>query len=152
MMADDPVFTMLGVAALGTGVVMVYAAYKNVPVFGKNGLITQALTTGSFANVKTLPKLFNTAPSGTKSAATIPDAILTDLHTIGHKDGRLASDIADELNKLATGDPTYNQSALDGLLSQASSEGFGAQANRIRNFVKGVHPSSTTDNGGAISI
>lgn len=38
--------TLFGVAAIGLGSLIAYGAYRNVPVFGPNGLLTGALRTG----------------------------------------------------------------------------------------------------------
>lgn len=148
-MADDPVFMMIGVAALGTGVVMLYAAYKNVPVFGKNGIITQALETGSFANVKQLPNLFGgTGSSGSQSfSAVLPGDVQQALQQIASKQPKLADDIDSALEQMMNGDPAFSSAGLSTLLQQASSAGFPGQAGVINSFVHGFKPASNTGTG-----
>lgn len=47
----DAVETFIGWTALGMGAVIVYGAVRNVPVFGKSGLVNEALTTGALPHV-----------------------------------------------------------------------------------------------------
>lgn len=60
-MAAEPAETLAGVLVMGTGVLLAYGAYKNVPVFGPGGLLTGALEKGK------LP----TGPGQSKAAAAI---------------------------------------------------------------------------------
>lgn len=40
-----------GTASLGLGSLLIYAAFRNVPVFGPNGLMSEALRTGKLQPV-----------------------------------------------------------------------------------------------------
>lgn len=61
----------IGVAALGMGSLIGYAAYKNAPVFGPQGLLTQTITTGKFTAVPA------SAASATQGAASATGAVST---------------------------------------------------------------------------
>jgi len=43
--------SFIGIMGLGLGTLVIYGAVKNHPVFGKDGLVTQALTTGKIPTV-----------------------------------------------------------------------------------------------------
>lgn len=45
-MAAEPAETLAGVLVLGTGVLIAYGAYKDVPIFGPGGMLTGALEKG----------------------------------------------------------------------------------------------------------
>ena len=66
---ESPGFAFIGVTALGLGSLMGYAAYKNAPVFGPEGLLTQAITTGKFTAVPA------TTASTTQNAASATSAV-----------------------------------------------------------------------------
>jgi hypothetical protein len=61
--------TFLGWTGLGFGVLLAYGAYKNVPVLGPSGLLTQALTTGK---VPTVPKPGTVGPPAQHTGKTLP--------------------------------------------------------------------------------
>lgn len=63
-MPGESAETMIGVAGIGMGVVLLYGAYRNLPVFGPNGIITQAITTGKVVT------------PGTIIGTTVGDAVL----------------------------------------------------------------------------
>lgn len=44
---------VVGVGTLGFGVLMIWSAYRQEPLFGKNGLIRQFIVTGSLDNSAT---------------------------------------------------------------------------------------------------
>jgi hypothetical protein len=50
-MAGGPAETLIGVTVLGMGSLLGYAAYRDVPVFGPEGLLTGALRTGKLQPV-----------------------------------------------------------------------------------------------------
>lgn len=49
---DGPGSALIGVGAIGVGSLLLYGAYKNVPVFGSSGIFTQAVKTGRIVSVK----------------------------------------------------------------------------------------------------
>ena len=51
MAADEPVPALIGISAVGFGVLLAYGAYRNVPVVGPGGLLTGALQTGQLQPV-----------------------------------------------------------------------------------------------------
>lgn len=50
-MAAEPAETLAGVLVLGTGVLIAYGAYKDVPIFGPGGLLTGAIQHGKLQAV-----------------------------------------------------------------------------------------------------
>ena len=55
---------------MGVGVLMGYAAYRNVPVFGPNGLLTEAIKTGKLQVIPPKPGTTPPAKPGAAHAAT----------------------------------------------------------------------------------
>lgn len=50
-MAGEPAEVLMGVGLLGAGFLITYAAYRDVPVFGSDGLLTGALRSGQLQPV-----------------------------------------------------------------------------------------------------
>lgn len=48
---DGPGSALIGVGAIGVGSLLLYGAYKNVPIFGPSGVFTQAVKTGKIVSV-----------------------------------------------------------------------------------------------------
>lgn len=48
---DGGIGTWIGFTGLGFGVIILYAAVKDVPVFGPNGIVTNAITKGQLTHV-----------------------------------------------------------------------------------------------------
>lgn len=67
----DPVGSLIGAVLIGFGVLVVYGAYRNKKVFGADGIVTQALTTGSVTNLSDV----STALEGFGSGAVTPTGI-----------------------------------------------------------------------------
>jgi hypothetical protein len=72
----NPGETFVGVSAVGIGVLLIYAAYKNEPVLGSKGLLSQVFTTGHLqsATPQTAPKTSTAQPP---NAMLIPNAPTT---------------------------------------------------------------------------
>lgn len=64
-MAGEPAETLVGVLGMGIGVLLLYGAYRNEPVFGSKGLLIQALQTGKLQSV---PKLQPTKTQGSSQS------------------------------------------------------------------------------------
>ena len=47
----DTTSVLIGVLVIGAGVAVGYSAYKDVPMFGADGLITEAIRTGKLQTV-----------------------------------------------------------------------------------------------------
>ncbi len=63
-MPSDNIETWLGWTGLGLGVVIAYAAYKDVNVFGADGIIGSTLKNGIIPQVTKLPKKSSTGKTG----------------------------------------------------------------------------------------
>jgi hypothetical protein len=57
-MAQGGGTTLLGVATLGFGTIILVAAYRNRKVFGPQGILTQAITTGTIPQTGSVPPAF----------------------------------------------------------------------------------------------
>ena len=55
--------TLIGVIVMGMGVLLAYSAYRNVPMLGSNGLLTEAIQKGKLPTVPSPGT--NTAQPGT---------------------------------------------------------------------------------------
>ena len=55
---DDPVTTLIAVLLLGIGSTILFGAIKNKKVFGKNGIVPTALTTGSLTDLAKVPDAY----------------------------------------------------------------------------------------------
>lgn len=71
---DGPASALVGTLALGTGTLIAYAAYKNVPVFGPSGILTGALQTGKLQPVVS-PTASSSNSSGPASPKTATDIL-----------------------------------------------------------------------------
>jgi hypothetical protein len=142
-MASSPTEAMIGTAGLGFGIVLMYAAFRNVPVFGKNGIITSAITTGKIPDVGSLPPLFQESVpvSGTVNATLAAAAVLA----IEVKDKSLGGRIRAQL-QLVKSNPIGKHQTIDGLLDEARKKGMSDSADIIQRYIDSIAiaPSSTT--------
>lgn len=67
----QPGNTLIGVIVMGMGVLLAYSAYRNVPVVGPSGLLTEAIQKGKLPTVPA-PTTSGTAPPGPNPGGTIP--------------------------------------------------------------------------------
>lgn len=65
-MAAEPAETLIGVAGVGFGILMLYAMYTNKALFGSGGILTEVLTTGKWPDMKNVPNLFGDTMLGKK--------------------------------------------------------------------------------------
>ena len=73
----DPVGALIGAVLLGFGVVILFGAVKNKKVFGDNGIIPTALTTGTISNLDKIPSAFPTIslPIAKTAIQTLGEAV-----------------------------------------------------------------------------
>lgn len=136
----SPVGALIGVGAIGAGVVMLYGAYANVSVFGKDGILSTALSTGTIPDVSKLPKKF---PS---LVADVPHIIGMDypvyvqnaVRDISAKDPALGTQLHDALVGLNSDSTAADVSALNAMLISAEGQGFRDQATQIRGYITSV--------------
>lgn len=133
-MAGTPVETAIGTAGLGIGVLMLWAALKNKSVFGPNGVLTVALTTGKFPDVSRVGTGVG-APGSTPRPSYVDAAI----RQIQDGNAQLASEIDGELFRLESSE-TSNVSKVEGLLRQAHSSGFASAADTIESYLEWLIP------------
>lgn len=68
---NGPGGTLIGVSAIGLGALVAYGAYKDVPIFGPSGLLTEAIKTGKLQKVPATVAGAGTA-AGTSGSAPNP--------------------------------------------------------------------------------
>lgn len=155
---DDPVGALIGAILMGFGTLIMFGAFKNKKIFGANGLLATALTTGSLVKSQDIPeafKSFATAPisipsnsdvlkgivntvtgNDTKAAWNIPVAVRDAIVNISKTDPTLATKIADMLNKVDSSTKRITLMPLGQLLLIADMKGHQADVSVIRNYVK----------------
>ena len=109
----DPVGSLIGSVLLGFGVILVYAAYRNKRVFGAEGIIPQAIATGSVTNL-----------SDTANAADAPvQGFITGgvLGAGGGKQVGRTTQLDGALSIIKSGDPTLGQDIENRVNSVSSS-------------------------------
>lgn len=136
-MPGEPAETMIGVGAIGFGLLLGVAAYKNKsPV----AIIRAAVTTGSID----LSKIPDLIPSPDIAMWHAPPAVDTAIADIAKKDPALAVAIKAELSTFDSFTPYSKTTKFFNLMSQARVEGFAAQAQTIEDYVNQlVTPAST---------
>lgn len=147
-MPGEPGETLIGVLGIGVGALLLYGAYKNVSVFGKQGLIQTTLTTGQFPDPSSLPGIFQSG-----SVVTNPGQLDAALASIAVKDPALSASIK---AYLATRDNTllpYQDKKMQDLLDKLVAEHLDAQALVISNYVadQWVIATKNTTSAGPVS-
>lgn len=67
-MANSPGMSAVGIGGIGFGVLLVWSAYTNTPVFGEKGVLRALMTQGSFEAAKSAGKAAgNAAAAGAKT-------------------------------------------------------------------------------------
>lgn len=146
-MPGEPAETMIGVGGLGIGVLMIVCAYKNKSPFG---VIKQAVTTGSFDLTNVAPFFGTGDTTATWHRPLAVDAAIT---TIAAKNPALAAAINTEMSHFDSNTPYADTKHFFDLMSQARTEGFGAQADTIEKYVNSlVKPASATPSTGGRTI
>jgi len=139
----DPVGSLIGSVLVGFGVMLLYGAYRNKKVFGAEGIIPQALTTGSVTNVSDVPEAFEgfgtgallgVAPKEAGDVSKMDQA----LSTIKNADPSLGQDIENRVGAVSSGSTRSELMPLAQLLVLAEAKGFGSSVATIRNHVLGV--------------
>ena len=144
VMPGEPAETMIGVAAVGFGILLAVAAFKN-----KNpiGIIQQAVTTGSLDLSKVAPLI-----STTTATWHVPPNVTTAIATITAKDAALGAQITAELATFDSNTPYSKTKHFFDLMSQARVEGFDAEASTIEAYVNELVPTSNTTVPGVKNI
>lgn len=143
---DSPSSALIGVVGVALGSLIVYGAYKNVSIFGANGLLGETIASGSIPDVNSLPPLFGPHGIG-KFGQTTLGAAMDAISSIGKTDPALASSLTSALTTWsATGNPPDGSPRVKALIQQARSKGFNAQADAIQSYVMDVARNPFADN------
>jgi hypothetical protein len=139
----DPVGSVIGSVLLGFGVILLYGAYRNKKVFGADGIIPQALATGSVTNLSEVSEAFEGFGSGAVSGVVPKQAgevtkLEHALTVIKTGDPSLGDDIENRVNAASSGSTRAELMPLAQLLVLAEAKGFRDSVAVIRNHVQGV--------------
>jgi len=136
---DDPVNALVGALLIGTGYLLIFGAYRNRKLFGKDGMLASALTTGDLTS--DAPEAFpDVGKVATKVATVVVNrerARVATLNIAVH-DSVLAELIGKEIDKLDSAPDTTSLAPLKQLLHIVSARGLKADADIIRDYVKSV--------------
>lgn len=145
-MPGEPAETMIGVAGVGLGALLLYAAVKNKSPIA---IIRNAVTTGSL-DLSNVPNLVGSSVTATWQ---MPPAVDIALTVIAVKDPALAAQIKAELATFDSNTPYDKTKHFFDLMSQARAEGFDSEAQTIENYVNNlVKPASLNTSGGGGTI
>jgi hypothetical protein len=149
---DDPVGALIGIVLTGFGVLVLYGAYKNRRLFGKEGIIPMALSTGSLIGLEKAPEAFPTMEWGAPDAIdklasalankdrqgtwVIPLTVQEAVVKIGTTDLTLAERITEEINKMDSHSTQQSLTPLAQLLQIADAKGHKNDADAIRKYVR----------------
>lgn len=139
--------TLIGVAGIGAGILLLFGALKNVSIFGSQGLLATVIRTGQFPDLKSIPPMFysfaklqNVGPVANQVAVEAAfiamaahDPVLT---------GQLRAALTTWNSKAdPTGDAAFNT-----LLKKADAEGgtMATGAADIRRYMAGVVASGSS--------
>jgi len=140
----DPVSTLIGSLLLGTGVVLLYGSYRNKKVFGADGILAQALTTGSVTDLDNVDTAFEGFGTGAVLGAgggkqvghtTRLGAAIT---TIKNGDPSLGADIENRMYAASSGSTRSELIPLAQLLALAEAKGFRDSVSTIREYIREV--------------
>jgi len=132
---DSPSSALIGVVGMGLGSLIVYGAYKNVSVFGKNGILGATIANGAIPDVGSLPHLFGEQGIGKLGETTLGNAEDA-IAKIAKSDPALAASLTGELTRWSmTGSPVGGSARLKALIEQARNKGFGKEADTIEVYV-----------------
>jgi len=155
----DPVGALIGAVLLGIGTIVLFGAVRNKKIFGPDGIVSTALTTGSVADLDKVPKAFDMSvtvgPSKTvakgvgelarklfggaserQSVWLIPLTVRQAVFNIGDADTSLAFQISDEIDKMDSQSTRADLAPLAQLLTLAEAKGHKVDADTIRTYVR----------------
>lgn len=135
---DNPSNALIGIVGISLGTLIAYGAYRNVSIFGRQGLIGETIASGSIPDVGSLPPLFGVHGVGVLGTTTL-GAAMDAIASIGKTDPALASALMSALTVWsATGIPSDGSARVKALIAQARAKGFTAQADAIESYVMDV--------------
>lgn len=149
-MADDTGNTgetLIGVAGIGAGILLLFGALKNVSIFGRQGLLATVIRTGQFPDLDTLPPMF---ASFSKIAAVGPVAnqiaVEAAFLAMAEQDPVLTGQLRAALTTWNPKTDPSGNAAFVALLNKADKEGgqMATGAGDIRRYMAGVVASAAT--------
>lgn len=132
-MPGEPTETLLGTGAIGIGLVVAYAAYKNVSPLT---LLRDTITKGKFPDISKLPKLFGHLTAPQTQGGSVFTHPADDVAAIAKKDKTLADRLSAAMDAFSKAQTPATELALKRLISQARSQGFKTEADDLDSWIK----------------
>jgi hypothetical protein len=138
----DPVGSLIGAVLLGFGVILVYGSYRNKRVFGADGIIPQALATGSVTDLSDVDTAFGGFGTGAVLGAgggkQVGHATKLEIaiSTIKTGDPSLGNDIENRVHAVSSDSTRTELLPLAQLLALADAKGFRDSASTIRGYIQ----------------
>jgi hypothetical protein len=133
----DPVGSLIGAVLVGLGTVILYGAIKNRSVFGANGLIPQAIATGSVRNLQT-DELPGKATARASRSSSRMGRVQAALAVIAVTDAVLAAQIQARVVSVDADSTAQDLVPLAQLLTIADAKGLRDSTGVIREYVSEV--------------
>ena len=144
---DDPVGALIGTILLGLGTLILYGAIRNKKVFGAQGILPQALTTGGLADTTKIPAAFPSFSLEAETSATVsegpikstwvmPVNVQNAIAAISATDEGTGHRISLEMSKLDSHSTFLNMLVLRQNLAVATLIGKRAEVTIIQSYVK----------------
>src|SRR5690606_25796314 len=138
-MGEDPVGALIGALLIGGGYLLLYGAIRNRKIFGRDGMLATALSTGDL-NPDLVPRAYTPVSIG----ASVGDGGLIGVKgaqahlaalRIGSVDAELGKEISDRLGLLRKGASTSEIEAIEQLLLLAEAKGKREEAETIHDYI-----------------
>lgn len=136
-MASSPGYAVVGVSAVGFGFLLIYGGYKNVPILGKDGILSQAISTGKL--VSPAPHKESFSPGGIvedNNFKSIKDTAATAVGHIAEKQPTLAAHLQAEID--ASEQEGAATGTLVSLIKMADNVGFHDDAAALQAYADQV--------------
>ena len=142
----EPVGALIGAILLGAGTIILYGAVKNKKVFGKDGLLPTAVTTGTITDLTKIPPAFGELVPGnvdTNIGKSVGNAqgvkiavVQVAIANIVSTDPNLGNAIEASVSGINSDTSKLQLAPLRALLVFADAGGHKADADIIRNYVR----------------
>lgn len=148
-MAGGPAETMIGVAAVGAGTLLLYAAYKNRKPFGVGGFVNTLIATGKWPDINKLPVWFEPSTHTGKYPADVQQA----LNDIKAKDPTFEAILEAEIDNIVSGKATAIDKAKWAAELSGLAKDWPSQAAVIAAYTASQKPSAeSSSDGGVITV
>ena len=142
---DDPVGALIGTILLGAGILIVFGAVKNKRIFGKDGIVPTALTTGSITDLTKIPKAFpmfgikappDSATVNVPPVWILPRATTAAIANIATIDPDMGLLIKLQISRVDSDSTRTDMTQLSQLLVLADAKGLKSDTDTIRQYIR----------------